>query len=344
MAALALPFALALALLQPTAQNPYLARARGEIERLRYDRARESLDAALQFGGNGPADVAEIYRLLGQVAATLGQREAAEGFFRHLLVLDPEAQLGAGVSPKIQAPFDAARAYTAEHGALRVRHQVHAGATPSIVLEVTADPLAMVAGARATYRTRSGSEQSIEGRGQARVELVLPGGPRIEVTLAALDAFGNRLLEIGGAGAPIVIEGGAEALPPAAARAHVDEALPVRQPFYKRYWFWGGLAVGAAAFGTAFGLLEKGAEDDLKKLNADSMNHDFREARAIEDRGRRDALLADIGFGVGGACAVVAVVMAVRSAGGPPRSERAQTVVIPAPTASGAGLLVQGRF
>src|SRR5262249_32768160 len=54
--------------------------------------------------------------------------------------------------------------------------------------------------------------------------------------------------------------------------------------------------------------------------------------------------LADIGFGVGGACAVVAVVMAVRSAGGPPRSERAQTVVIPAPTASGAGLLVQGRF
>src|SRR5437870_5819451 len=90
--------------------NPYLGRAKEYLEELKYDKANEALDQALKFGANGPAELVQIYRMWGEVAAALGDAADAEKYFTRLLSLEPSAALPEGVSPKISAPFDAARA------------------------------------------------------------------------------------------------------------------------------------------------------------------------------------------------------------------------------------------
>src|SRR5947207_2963983 len=84
--------------------NPYLQRARSEIDQLRYDQAADSLDQALKFGGSSPSEVLDVLRMSGEVAAALERREVAEQFFQRLLMLDPSARLAPGVSPKIAQP------------------------------------------------------------------------------------------------------------------------------------------------------------------------------------------------------------------------------------------------
>ena len=58
----------------------------------------------------------------------------------------------------------------------------------------------------------------------------------------------------------------------------------------------------------------RAGERDLKDLNEKSLteDHDVSEAIRIVDRAERDALIANIGFGIGGALGVVAGILLVR--------------------------------
>src|SRR3990170_4417016 len=139
-----------------------LARARAQLDASDSLAARASLAAALAAGRSGPAEVAEIYRLSGQVAGALGQPAAAEDFFRRLLALAPRATLPPGTSPKMARPFAAARAWAKDHEPLRVKVET-AAAPPALTLVVLSDPHGIVASARATVRVAGRPEATVEG-------------------------------------------------------------------------------------------------------------------------------------------------------------------------------------
>ena len=86
-----------------------LERARTEIGELRYEEAQKTVEKAIRSGTNGPADMAELYLLLGEVKASLGDDETAQNAFRSALSIDPAADLRDGLSPKIREPFSKAK-------------------------------------------------------------------------------------------------------------------------------------------------------------------------------------------------------------------------------------------
>lgn len=313
-----------------------LTRARQELDALQYDKARASLDEALKQGTNGPRDMAEIYRLSGQVAAALGDAAGAEDDFKMLLELAPDAQLPAGMSPKITEPFDAARAFAKQHAPLAITHTESGGAAPTITLVVANDALGLVAGARAIVSADGGPARSLEARGGSEILIPLPAGHRLEVTLAAIDSRGNRLVEIG-VDEPIVIGGPTEIVKPVHRAGGGGHARPI----YARWWLWGGVALAVGGGATYFGLDALDAQKTLDDLNRNSAMHDFSEAKKVEDRGRQSALLANVGFGVAGGFAVLSVILLVTDHHG--HGGEQHTIVTPTAD-GGAALLLVGSF
>ena len=300
--------ALLLALAEPMQARQHLDKARGLVEQLRYDRALEELDAALRAGDASPRELANIYRMLGEVNAALELPTTASEDFQRLLALDPAADLG-DVSPKIAQPFTDARTALAGRPPLTVHSEIVRAPATAVVLVVDSDPLAMVAGARAVVGNRR-----LEGRGSPRIELPLPAGEHIEVTLSAIDRYGNRLVDL----APLVVE------------------APAPPPVYARWWPWALAAGAVAANGLVFGWLAKSNDDDAHAAIRNSTMHDFREVQSLQDAAHRDALVANISFGVAGACAVVSAILLVRTPGS------AETTLSFSP--SHAGLSLRWRF
>ena len=294
----------------------FLERARLQIEELRLDLALESLDSALRSGENGPAETAEILHLLGEVTASLGLSDAAVGHFERWLALRPSAALEEGVSPKIERPFIQARAALAARAPLRVHYEVVADRDPIVLLLIVdSDPMAMVAGARARLSGRAQPPLQLEQRGTGRIQIALPPGS-LEVVLAAIDQYGNRVAEIG-------VE-----------RSIVIAApKPARRPLYGRWFVWGGAALGVALVGAGLSVGAAVAQNDLQRVIGDSANHDFREARGLENSARGEWLAAGIGFGVAGALAIAATTLGIHDLGAR-RARAAQARVALAPPLS----------
>lgn len=311
--------------------NASLARARKELDGLQYDKARASLDEALALGTSDPTQVAEIHLLAGQVAGALDDAASAEDHFKRLLVLRPGSTLPSGMSPKITAPFDAARAWLSSHEPLAV--DIEAGAeTVTVVIE--SDPLGMIAEARVAVEV-GGQTSVLKGRSNTkRITIALPEG-ELTVRPAVVDAYGNHLVELP---AQQLTVGVIPLDPPRPARAVGG------RPLYAKWWLWGGVAVAFAGGGTYFGLDALDAQDELLALNGDSQNHDFSEARAVQDRGERSALLANVGFGLAGAAAVAATVLLVTDRrSGPAPIEQRGAAITPLED-GGAALVVFGSF
>jgi hypothetical protein len=318
-----------------------LAQARKAVAESDYVAARPALTAALDAGGRGPDELAEIYRLTGIVAAALGDARAAGDAFTHLLVLAPKATLPDGTSPKITRPFDAAARYVASHGMLEVKLETRAG-PPAITLVVVSDPLNMVATAHVVFTVDGGAERSQDAEvGSDRTEVTLPAGRRIDARIAALDVHGNHLVDIGSRDVPVVIVG--EPPPPVVVvPAPPPPPLVVRaapRPVYARWWPYaaaGALALGATGY---FALAARSETDDLQRIIADSAHHRFGDATAVEDRARRDVLLSNIGLGVTGALAIAAGALYLIA----PR-DRIETRVAVVPLAGGGALVLGGKL
>lgn len=320
-----------------------LAQARKAVAESDYVAARPALVAALDAGGRGPDDLVEIYRLTGIVEAALGDARAATEAFTRLLALSPRAALPDGTSPKIRRPFDAAARYIASHGALEVKMET-AARPPAITLIVVGDPINMVAAAHAVFTVDGGAERSKDVEvASDRTEVALPAGRRIDARIAALDVHGNRLVEIGSRDVPIVIIGDA---PPAVAApaAPPPRRVPVvvraaARPVYLRWWPYA--AAGVAVLGATgyFAWSARSDADELDGIIAGSAQHSFDDARAVEDRARRNVLLTNIGLGVTGALAVAAGVLYLTT----PR-DRVETRVAAVPLAGGGALVLGGKF
>jgi hypothetical protein len=322
-----------------SADDP-LAQARKAVAESDYVSARPALLAALDTGGRGPDELAEIYRLTGIVEAALGDARAATDAFTHLFALSPRATMPEGTSPKITRPFDAASRYVASHGALEVKMETRAS-PPAITLVVVSDPLNMVAAARAVFVVDAGAERSEDVEvASERTEVALPAGRRIDARIAALDVHGNRLVEIGSRDVPIVIVGEAPAVvaapPPRPAPVVVHAAA---RPVYLRWWPYAAAGVAALGVTSYVALAARSETDDLNRLVADSVHHRFSDATAVEDRARRDVLLTNIGLGVTGALALTAGVLYLTT----PR-DRVEARVAVVPLGGGGALVLGGKL
>jgi hypothetical protein len=286
----------------------------------------------------------EIYRLSGIVAGALGEAKAATAAFQKCLALTPKATLPVGTSPKIARPFAEAQAYFKTHEPLRIKADT-VSSPPAVTITVVSDPLDMVARARVIATVDKQAAKTLEKPAAAELTIALPAGARIDLRVVALDDKGNRLAEVGSADVPIVIVGTAVApvippkLPP---KKIVHEAPRSPRPLYLKWWLWGGTAVALAGGATYFAFGARSAKTELDDLNAHSVNHDFDEAKAIESRGKRDALLTNIGYGAAGAFAVVSVILFLTE----PRAseEHRVTTVTPVPMRGGGAVVLGVPF
>ena len=312
-----------------------LVQARTAVAGSDYASARAPLAAALAAGTHSPDELVEIYQLSGTVAAALGDAKAATDAFTSLLALSPKATLPPGTSPKIRRPFEAAGRYFTTHRPLELRLETNAR---SIALIQVSDPLAMVARARVVFSVDGGAPRTQEAAALERTELALPPGVRIVARVAALDRYGNRLVELGSDAEPIVIAG----VPPVVRAAPPSETAPVSSaplPVYRRWWPYAaatGVFAGATAY---FALSARSASHDLEALNADSPNHSFAEAKDVENRAKRRVLLTNVGLGVTAVFAVTAGVMFALT----PR-ERFEPQLSAAPVPGGAAVVFGGHF
>jgi hypothetical protein len=289
---------------------------------LRYDEARAAVERVLRSGVGGPQQLAETYRLLGELAAGMDERVAAEAYFARLLSLQPEATLGSGASPKLTVPFDAARARLGQ-GGLVVSHRLDAHRA-SLVVE--RDPLDLVAGARARYRRGMRPVEQVEARGRGTIELSFAGTGPVQVELAAIDEFGNELVVF--------------------ANLEAGQVARRSRSLIGRWQLWAGIGVALGATGAGFGLAARSAESDLAALNERARNEpfaiDFGEAETLRDRAGRRALIANLCFAGTAAVGVAAAVLLVRELRAPGEGDRLS--VGPALGPDSIGVAVGGAF
>jgi hypothetical protein len=307
-----------------------LAQARKAVAESDYAAALPALVAALDAGGHGRDELAEIYQLTGVVEAALGDTRAATDAFLHLLVVSPAAALPDGTSPKIRRPFDEAARYVASHGTLQIKFDRPDPTGPAAVI-VASDPLDMVATVRVV--SEPGGRQDLEVISE-RIAIPAPGVEPQSLSVTVLDVHGNALAGVVYARD---LRARAPAVPP---RSTIAVRAPVRpRPVYLRWWPYAAAAVVAAGATAYFGLAARSATDELHGIVADSANHTYGEARAVEDRARRDVLITNIGLGAAGALAIAAGALYLIA----PR-EHTEIVSGVAPLPGGGQLVVGGKF
>lgn len=323
--------------------NTHLAQARKSLAALEYEAALHALEKALLSGENDPATLAITHQLLGEVHGALGHPAEAERHFRRLLAMKTDATLAEGTSPKIHAPFAAAQEYTRARGGLSARCTVDQ-ASASAVVHVDSDPVSMVAGARALFRGADGAERAIEARGTGPITLALPAAGRLELVCAVLDEHGNHLIEAGSWDDPLVLTASVPLVSASGSAAGTQGSSRSRSLF-ARWYLWGTLSMATAGAGLYFGLEARADQDALDSLNRDSSSHSFSEAEEIESRGKRNALLANIGFGAAGVFAVVTAVTWGLQSGSKARGTRETAArIAPVPLRRGAGVSLQLPF
>lgn len=336
--------ALALVLLEGAARaDDPLAQASEAIAASDYVAARAALVTAQVAGDHSPDDTAEMYRLSGVVEAALGNAQAATEAFTRLLALVPKAKLPAGTSPKITRPFDAARSYYTTHAPLDLKIAT-AAKPPAITLVVVSDPVHLVARARVVYAIDRGPERIEEVAVEGRTDIALPAGKRIDARVIALDAHGNRLVEIGSKEVPIVIIGEPPpvvAAPRPAPRPPPRPAPPTveltARPIYLRWWPYAAATVVCAGATAYFGW---SAYSDARELQRLSIDHSVLspEFQSVRDHGQRATLITNIGFGVTGAFALAAGAMFLI------RRAHTEVRVTAVPAQAGGALVLGGTF
>ncbi len=291
-----------------------LARAKQLEAQLEYDQALAIVDRLLAAGGADPARYVELHLLAGRLAAGLDRSELAREHFARVLAVRPDTTLPEGTSPKITQPFAAARARSTP---LSVEVTSRGGL---VTLEAR-DPLGIVVGI-AVHVVTDGVHSDVVERTARRV--VLPAGAKA-LEVAALDASGNRVW----IGAPPSAPALSPPPPP-----HASPGLFRRWPTYA---VLGATALAVGGIGAwRFGV----AQDEFDRRR-DAGATDFTELQAIETRGKRWALAANIGFGVAAASAVAAVIAGITG------REQADVTVSPttvSPTTETAGVTISGRF
>ena len=217
-------------------------------QQLEYEQALVLADRTIAEGIATRDQLADLHLIAGRLAAGLDHPDIAQQHFAKLLALRPETTLVAGTSPKLLAPFDAAKA-----------------APHELVIVVTGGQLAVT-----------------------RDDLHLVQGTRLRGnTLEAFDDHGNQLAS-------------------AAAPATAMQGTP--EEHRSHAWIPFAAASGATLIAGGLAAWRYGVAQDEWNRENDGV-HDYTRLQALEDRGQRWAIAADVGFGLAAATAVTAVVL-----------------------------------
>lgn len=276
------------------------------------------LEAALDYGAalavveraiaQGTADrdrIVALHLFAGKLAAGLDREQVALDHFARVLALAPTTTFAEGTSPKIVGRLDAARARSVP---LRVTATIERGV---VALAPAADPLGLVVGIAAKL-VDGGREREVRARDALR--LAVPAGAHV-TEVSALDVFGNRVWS-----QPNVADGD-----------HAVSARPLR-PLYARWPFWATGSAIALTAGGVCGWRFGAAQSEWNQLKA--AGADYSDLEAVERRGRRWGLAANLSFGVAAASTLLAIVTAARGSYGPVVSAQSDAV----------GLAIAGRF
>jgi hypothetical protein len=298
------------------AEDP-LAEAKRLEAALDYNAALIIVDRTIAQGGATRDELVVLHLFAGKLAAGLDRAEVAQDHFARALALAPTSTFPEGTSPKITEPFDAARTRTVP---LRVTETVERGA---IAITAGTDPLGLVVGIAVTL---DGGNELREPRA---LRVALPDGARA-TEVSALDAYGNRVWSAS------ITE-----------RATPSEAATTLRPLYARWPLWASTAAVALAAGGVCAWKFDSAQDEWDRGKADGLA--FSRLEAIEDRGRRWGLAANISFGVAAASAIVAIVTAARGSTTEARDATTQardatTTAIVSANPDGVGLAIVGGF
>jgi len=285
--------------------NPHLAKAREYKAALQYDAARDSLSRAVAWGRNSPRQMAQIYRLGGELEASLGNGAAAISQFQMWLAIDPKAGLPPGTSPKLTEPFANAEAYFKARNPLLVEQRLQPS-PPAAVIRIGSDPMAMAAGARVEYRVAGGRWRATEARGSGVLRVALPTASRVEAVVTVIDRRGNALVMFGSRTQPLTVSTlGVSSRP---------LAQPTQRAFLARWQLWAGFAVALAAGTGYFALDTRDAQQEIDDLYARSADIEFSEIAAkvdeLERRGKRSSRLTNVGIAVTSAAVLAAIVFA----------------------------------
>jgi hypothetical protein len=285
-----------------------LAKARDAIAAVHYDDAQGLLVQALHAGNNGLVELVEIYRLSASTAIVLGQEDVAEQYYKRWLELVPNATLPESVAPKLRQPFVTAQAYMAAHGRLTVTARRR---KDTIDVVVESDPLGMVAS------IAFGDDNQPLGADHAAHSSIADGDATPAV--AVLDEFGNRLDELRGDEIP---------RDPIAVRIGSAQQGPAPgTPLYARPLAWVALGAIVGGTGVGFALAARSAQHDVNDIAANPSQHFASDLADARDRRDRDAVIANIGFGIGGACILTGAVIWLLS-----KNDTASTIAFaPAP-------------
>jgi hypothetical protein len=264
-----------------------------------------------------------------------------------MLALAPDYRLAAGTSPKIAEPFAAARQQLGGRSLL-VRFDVD-GSGPSIAVLVDSDPMSMVASVRVSWSKDGSRGEATADHGPPYI-VPLPGDGPFAARIEVRDRFGNRL-KVFGEERPIPVEkratsGGGSGSGGGRGGGGGKDGGPRRRPLYAHWWIWTGVAVAASGAGTYFALDVMSARDEIEALNRKSVEDppvSFTEAKAVENRGKRSALLANVSFGIAGAAAVMTIISLVVDDPAPTKPERS-TVLAPTLSSEGAGVVYRTTF
>lgn len=307
---------LAVGAMTARAEDPLTEAKRLEAA-LDYNAALIIVDRTIAQGGATRDELVALHLFAGKLAAGLDRAEIAGDHFARALALAPSSTFPEGTSPKITEPFDAARTRTVP---LHVTETVERGA---IAIAPVTDPLGLVAGI--AVKLDGGNEL----REPRALRVRLPDGARA-TEVSALDAYGNRVWS-----APIT------------ERAAPRVTTTTLRPLYARWPLWASTTAVALAAGGLCAWQFDAAQDEWTRGKADGLA--FSRLEAIEDRGRRWGLAANIGFGVAAASALVAIVTAARGSttethGSATEAHGSATTAVVTAHRDGVGFAIAGGF
>ncbi|MBX3158938.1 MAG: hypothetical protein KF773_23430 [Deltaproteobacteria bacterium] len=298
-----------LVLLAGSAHADELDRAKQLEAALEYEQALAIVDVLLAKGGADPGRFVELEMFAGRLAGGLDRAQAAEGHFVRALSVWPDAGLPDGSSPKITAPFAAARAR-----ARPLQVKVVTG-DDAVAIDVV-DPVDLVRRIEVTVEDAARATRVERG---PRVALRAGDTP---TSVIALDERGNRVWV--GAAPPRPVK------PPSPTRPGPRRGL------FARPVTWFVLAGYALAGGGFAAYMFRRTQADFDRRR-DEGGHDFTELEKLERVGGRYGTIANVHFGAALATGLVGAFLMVRGA----RDRRPAAVTW---HYTGSGFAVAGRF
>ncbi len=223
-----------------------------------------------------------LYRLAGLSLAAVGEEERAFGLFVSLLAMDPHVQLDAALSPKLRAPFERAQRLRAGAKLTLSASSPRAREGRPLQLEVQVDdgpgrPVTEVA------LKRDGKSQAL-ARAEPTVFTLAPApAGKLSLELTGLDRFGGRLATV-----PFELQVAAAARPRSGLLS---------------WKVWAVTAAVVLVGATVSGVVSRQLFSDA------GQQHYAADAAAKLSQSNAAALGADVGFGMGGALGLGALIL-----------------------------------